>query len=67
MKNLLLNNWHVMRFARVALALFLFYNAFITHQWYFVIFGFFFLLQALFNLGCGSTGCNVSYKSRKNE
>jgi uncharacterized membrane protein HdeD (DUF308 family) len=67
MKNILVHNWHFMRFFRIALALFLFYNAYETHQWFFVVFGVFFLAQAVFNLGCSPNGCNVSYKSNKNE
>ncbi|WNM18727.1 hypothetical protein [Flavobacterium capsici] len=67
MKNILFNNWHFMRFFRIALALFLFYNAYITHEWFFIVFGIFFMIQAVFNLGCSPNGCNVSYKSTKNE
>jgi uncharacterized membrane protein HdeD (DUF308 family) len=63
MKNILLHNWHFMRILRVALALFLFYNAYETHEWFFIVFGLFFLIQAIFNLGCGPNGCGVSYKN----
>jgi hypothetical protein len=56
-----------MRFFRLAFALFLFYQAYETHQWFFVAFGVFFLFQSLFNLGCGSNGCNVNYKTQKDE
>ncbi len=59
---MLLHNWHFMRILRVALALFLFYNAYETHEWFFIVFGLFFLIQAIFNLGCGPNGCGVSYK-----
>lgn len=61
MKQLLFTNWHFMRFLRVALALFLFYNAYVTHEWFFIVFGIFFLVQAVFNMGCGPNGCNVNY------
>ncbi|GAA4059348.1 hypothetical protein GCM10022388_27630 [Flavobacterium chungnamense] len=54
-----------MRFLRVALALFLFYNAYQTHEWFFIIFGIFFLFQAIFNMGCGPSGCNVNYNKNK--
>ena len=56
-----------MRFFRLAFAFFLFYQAYDTHNWFFVAFGVFFLFQALFNLGCGSNGCNESYKTQKDE
>ena len=67
MKRVLLHNWHFMRILRIAIALYLFYNAYVTHEWFFISFGIFFLVQAVFNLGCGPSGCNVSYKSTKNE
>lgn len=53
-----------MRFLRVALALFLFYNAYVTHEWFFIVFGIFFLIQAVFNMGCGANGCNVNYDKK---
>ena len=67
MKRVLLQNWHFMRYMRTALALFLFYNAYTTREWFFIAFGIFFLVQAVFNLGCGTAGCNVSYKSAEYE
>jgi hypothetical protein len=36
-------------------------------QWFFIAFGCFFLFQAIFNLGCGPSGCNVTYKNQKDE
>ncbi len=54
-----------MRFLRVALALYLFYNAYETHEWFFIAFGIFFLIQAIFNMGCGPNGCNVTYDKNK--
>jgi uncharacterized membrane protein HdeD (DUF308 family) len=65
MKQLLFTNWHFMRFLRVALALFLFYNSYQTHEWFFIVFGIFFLLQAVFNMGCGPNGCNITYDKNK--
>lgn len=65
MKRLLLTNWHFMRFLRVVLAVFLFAQAYNTHEWFFIAFGLFFLFQALFNLGCGPNGCNVNYDKKK--
>jgi uncharacterized membrane protein HdeD (DUF308 family) len=64
MKELLFTNWHFMRFLRVALALFLFYNAYQTHEWYFIVFGIFFLFQAIFNMGCGPNGCTINYDKK---
>jgi len=65
MKQLLITNWHFMRFLRVVLAMFLFYKAYQTHEWFFIVFGIFFLFQALFNMGCGPSGCNVNYDKNK--
>jgi uncharacterized membrane protein HdeD (DUF308 family) len=62
MKRLIFSNWHFMRFLRVALALFLFVQAYITHEWFFIVFGIFFLVQAIFNLGCGADNCNVNFE-----
>ncbi|WP_395062369.1 hypothetical protein [Flavobacterium sp.] len=65
MKQLFFTNWHFMRYLRVAIAFFLFYNAYETRQWFFIVFGFFFLTQALFNLGCGAIGCAVNDDKKK--
>lgn len=59
MKNLLFTNWHFMRWARLAFALFLFSQAYVTKDWFFIAFGLFFLYQVIFNLGCGPNGCAV--------
>ena len=57
-----------MRFVRLAFASLLFYNAYETHEWFFIVFGLFFLAQALLNLGCGSYGCAVpTKKNNSNE
>jgi hypothetical protein len=56
-----------MRYFRLAFALFLFFQAYETRQWFFIAFGCFFLFQAIFNLGCGPNGCSVTYKSQKDE
>jgi VanZ family protein len=55
MKNIFFNNWHFMRYFRIAIALFCFYTAYEENQWVFVLFGVFFLFQAVFNLGCGGS------------
>ena len=63
MKTKLVTNWPLMRWFRLALALFLFANAYETHQWIFVPMGLFFLLQALFNWGCGGqANCTINNK-----
>jgi hypothetical protein len=68
MKKRLFTNWHVMRIVRLAFAGFLFANAYETRQWIFVPIGLFFLLQAVFNWGCGIQGnCAVNYKKESHE
>lgn len=68
MKKLLFTNWHFMRFFRIAIALFLFYQAYETKEWFFIVFGLFFVFQAIFNLGCGyNSSCGVTYKKTTNE
>ena len=59
MKNLLLTNWHLMRWVRLAFAIFLFNQAYVLREWTFVFFGAFFLIQVVFNMGCGANGCAV--------
>ena len=51
-----------MRYFRVVIALFLFYTAYERGEWFFAAFGVFFMLQAIFNMGCGPQGCNVPTK-----
>lgn len=67
MKQVLLSNWHLMRLVRLAFAIFLFFNAYETHEWFFVVFGLLFLFQAIFNLGCGANGCGITYKNKNHE
>ncbi|MFV8322838.1 hypothetical protein [uncultured Flavobacterium sp.] len=68
MKVLLFTNWHVMRWVRLVFALFLFAQAYILKEWMFIGFGLFFLIQVVFNLGCGSNGCTIpNNKYNKNE
>jgi hypothetical protein len=64
MKNLLLTNWHLMRWVRLAFAIFLFSQAYILREWGFVAFGAFFLIQVIFNIGCGPNGCAVPYSKK---
>ncbi|MEC4048797.1 hypothetical protein OX284_005095 [Flavobacterium sp. SUN046] len=65
MKNVVFTNWHIMRYLRLGIALFLFYQAYETHEWFFIVFGAFFLLQALLNIGCGPNSCGVNYTKTK--
>jgi hypothetical protein len=59
MKELLFTNWHAMRIFRLAFAVFLFIQAYYTHEWFFIVFGLFFFIQAVFNTGCGANGCAI--------
>jgi hypothetical protein len=49
-----------MRWLRLAFSLFLFIQAYTTHEWFFIAFGLFFFVQAVFNFGCGPNGCAVT-------
>lgn len=67
MKNTLCTNWNAMRFIRLVIALFLFSQAYVTKNWIFIGLGLFFLVQAIFNFGCGPNGCvipNNKYSKR---
>ena len=57
-----------MRWVRLAFAGFLFSQAVILRDWMFVVFGLFFLIQVIFNLGCGVNGCAIpNHKNRNDE
>ena len=64
MKDLLFTNWNVMRWFRVAFAIFLFFQAYQTHEWFFIAFGLFFLAQGIFNLGCQNNSCAIPNHKR---
>jgi hypothetical protein len=62
MKNRLLTNWNLLRIVRLGFALILFTQAFEKFEWYLLVFGMFFLVQAIFNFGCNSNGCGIPKK-----
>jgi uncharacterized membrane protein HdeD (DUF308 family) len=59
MKKLLFTNWHLMRWVRFILAFAIGFHAIATEDYFFLFFALFFLIQALFDTGCGSKGCTV--------
>ncbi|MDR6845994.1 hypothetical protein [Flavobacterium granuli] len=59
MKDLLFTNWHIMRIFRFAFAVFLFAQAYYTNEWFFIAFGLFFFIQAIFNTSCGPKSCSI--------
>lgn len=68
MKELLLTNWHAMRWIRLIVGLFLIQQAIQYHEFMYVFMAAFFLFQAIFNTGCGLNGCFISpIKKNKNE
>ncbi len=56
-----------MRWFRLAFAVFLFTQAFVLREWMFLAFGLFFLVQVIFNLGCGANGCVITNKKHKKD
>lgn len=62
MKQILFTNWHITRWVRLSFALFLFAQAYITQDWFFILFGIFFFVQAIFNFGSGINGCSIPNK-----
>ncbi len=56
-----------MRWFRLAFAVFLFTQAFVLREWMFLAFGLFFLVQVIFNLGCGVNGCAIPNKKHKKD
>ena len=67
MKKLLFTNWHLMRWVRLILAFGIAFHADSTENYFFLFFAFFFLIQALFDTGCGSRGCSISPTDTTNE
>lgn len=68
MKNMILNNWHAMRWIRLAIAAFMIQQAIQYHEMLFGAIGAFFLFQSVFNTGCSLNGCAVpNQKNNKNE
>lgn len=65
MKELLFTNWHIARWIRVVFAFFLFAQAYVTQQWFFIAFGLFFLAQGILNLGCANSNCEIPKFKRK--
>lgn len=62
-KQTLLNNWNLMRWLRLGIAVFIAIQAIQQHSVFMGFFGVFFLFQALTNTGCcGASGCAVPVK-----
>ncbi|PDS25380.1 hypothetical protein [Flavobacterium branchiophilum] len=59
MKKLIFSNWHFMRWVRLVAGLAMAYHAISTEAYFFLFFAGFFLIQALFDIGCGANGCSV--------
>lgn len=66
MKQILLTNWHTMRWIRLGIGLFFMQQAI---QFQEILFGFmclFFLFQSVFNTGCGLNGCAITTSKKTN-
>lgn len=59
-KQLLLTNWHAMRWIRLILGIALSIHAFVSHDVLSGLLATFLLFQALLNTGCcGASGCDI--------
>ena len=68
MRNMLLTNWHFMRFIRLAVGIALIIQAFTAHDYVPGAIALFFLYQAIANVGCGGSGsCIVPRNSIGNK
>jgi len=64
-KQLLLTNWHAMRWIRLILGIALSIHAFVSHDVLSGMMGMFLLFQAILNAGCcGTGGCEVPMKKK---
>jgi accessory gene regulator protein AgrB len=67
MKNaILLSNWNFVRVIRLCMGLYIFVQSIIDKQFTFAIFGFLFVLMALFNYSCCGNYCNKPIQKKEN-
>ena len=67
MNTILLSNWTIIRFIRLILGIFIIIQSIQSQNYLMVLPGIIFTALALFNAGCGSNGCSVPTKNRKND
>lgn len=66
MISILKSNWHIMRILRVVLGIYAVVEYFATGQIILLVIGGFFLVQGIFNTGCGGAGaCEWSPDRKK--
>lgn len=59
MKEMLLNNWSVIRFLRLGMGIFFCVQAIQTQEWIVGVIALLLIVQALTNTGCCGTSCSV--------
>ena len=65
-KQLLLTNWHSMRWIRLILGIALLVHAILSHDVLSGMLATFLLFQAILNAGCcGTSGCDIPMKKKK--
>lgn len=65
MKNIFLRNWSFSRILRFGIGILLAMQAYQVEQWWFMAFGGFFMLTALFNIStCPGSNCSVPNRNR---
>lgn len=62
--NTLLKNWDVLRVVRLLAGLVIIFMSIAENQIILSIIGVLLLIQAVFNFGCGSNGCDVNTNRR---
>lgn len=68
LKQRLLKGWTLLRLVRLALALIITVEAWISSETLFAILGSFLAFQAIFNYGCcGAAGCNIDDTKTKHK
>lgn len=64
MKNTILTNWHLFRFIRLAIGLYLLIDGIRTEMWMLIGLGALFTIMPLLNKGCcAASSCNVKTKN----
>ncbi len=67
MKNRILKGWNVRRFFYLIGGLLMAGHSISIGQWIFGVFASYFIVIAVFNLGCAAGNCQVDYTSNKKE
>jgi hypothetical protein len=64
MKNRIFKNWHFMRFVYLVFGLIILVQSLDTKQWLGIVFSGYFLLMAIFGVGCAGGNCYTGFNQK---